>query len=143
MHVRGLHRPTPSNGAGARRSLDRLVNEAAEQITRFSPPQAFSASAADGLIIDIRSDDSRELHGVVPGSLHVPRTVLEWRVAVDSPWRNVYLGGLDERLILICDHGYSSILAASYPSLPADIESLRSASCRAQVLRSRPPREKQ
>jgi rhodanese-related sulfurtransferase len=49
----------------------------------------------------------------VPGSLHIPRTVLEWRIALDSPWRNVHLDGLDQRLILICDHGYSSILAAS------------------------------
>jgi rhodanese-related sulfurtransferase len=103
---------SPSEG-GARRSLERLVNEAAEQITRLSAPEAFSASADDGLIIDIRSQDTREVHGVVPGSLHIPRTVLEWRTAVDSPWRNRHLGGLDQRLILICDHGYSSILAAS------------------------------
>jgi rhodanese-related sulfurtransferase len=58
------------------------------------------------------SADARTLHGIVPGSLHIPRTVLEWRVALDSPWRNPHLGGLDQRLILICDHGYSSILAA-------------------------------
>lgn len=98
---------------GERLSLDGLVREAASQIARLSPPEAFSASAADGLIVDIRSADARELHGIVPGSLHIPRTVLEWRVAVDSPWRNVHLDGLDQRLILMCDHGYSSILAAS------------------------------
>lgn len=94
------------------RSLRRLVEEAARRITRFSPPEALSACAADGVIIDIRSDDARELYGVIPGSLHIPRTVLEWRIALDSPWRNRHLGGLDQRLILICDHGYSSILAA-------------------------------
>jgi rhodanese-related sulfurtransferase len=38
--------------------------------------------------------------------------VLEWRIAVDSPWRNHHIGGRDQQLILICDHGYSSILAA-------------------------------
>jgi rhodanese-related sulfurtransferase len=94
------------------RSLRHLVEEAARRITRFSPPEALSACAADGVIIDIRSHDARELHGVIPGSLHIPRTVLEWRIALDSPWRNLHLGGLDQRLILICDHGYSSILAA-------------------------------
>ena len=26
--------------------------------------------------------------GVIPGALHVPRTVLEWRVDPSSPWRN-------------------------------------------------------
>jgi rhodanese-related sulfurtransferase len=69
--------------------------------------------AAGGVIIDIRSSDALVLHGVIPGSLHIPRTVLEWRVALDSPWRNRYLDGADQQLILICDHGYSSILAAA------------------------------
>lgn len=103
----------PSNGSGERLTLARLVNQAAAHITRFSAPEAYSASAADGLIIDIRSQDARELDGIVPGSLHIPRTVLEWRIALDSPWRNVHLAGPDQRLILLCDHGYSSILAAS------------------------------
>ncbi len=94
-------------------ALDRLVNEATARITRLDAPEAFLASAADAVIIDIRSQDSRELYGVIPGSLHIPRTVLEWRVAVDSPWRNAHLGGLDQQLMLICDHGYSSILGAS------------------------------
>jgi rhodanese-related sulfurtransferase len=93
-------------------SLERLVEEAAQRITRLAAPEAFSAAAAGGVIIDIRSQDARELYGVIPGSLHIARTVLEWRVAVDSPWRNRHLGGLDQQLILVCDHGYSSILAA-------------------------------
>jgi rhodanese-related sulfurtransferase len=111
--------PKSSPAAGRSRrfgsgSLDRLVEDAADRIARLTPEEAFSAAAIDGVIIDIRSQDARELHGVIPGSLHIPRTVLEWRVAVDSPWRNPHIGGLDERLILICDHGYSSVLAAGY-----------------------------
>ncbi len=94
-------------------SVDRLIEEAAERITRFEAPDAFRAAAGDAVIIDIRSEDARELRGVIPGSLHIPRTVLEWRVAVDSPWRNPHLGGLDQQVILICDHGCSSVLAAS------------------------------
>jgi rhodanese-related sulfurtransferase len=101
---------TPSEGPG--RSLNGFVEEAAKQITRFSALEAFAACAADGVILDSRSEDAREGHGVIPGSLHIPRTVLEWRVALDSPWRNAHLGGPDQLLILICDHGYSSILAA-------------------------------
>jgi rhodanese-related sulfurtransferase len=112
-HSLSLPRPKPSNGRGGRLSLEGLISGATAQITRFSAPEAFSASVADGLIIDIRSQDARKLSGVVPGSLHIPRTVLEWRIALDSPWRNVHLGGIDLRLILVCDHGYSSILAAS------------------------------
>jgi rhodanese-related sulfurtransferase len=94
-------------------TLDRLVDQAAKRVTRLEPSAAFAASRADGLIIDIRSHDARELDGVIPGSLHIPRTVLEWRVALDSPWRSAYVGGLDQQLIVICDHGCSSVLAAS------------------------------
>ena len=116
----GIERLLASNGAAGHGSLDRLIEDAARRITRLTPPDAFSAAAidagsdgdGDGVIIDIRSQDARERHGVVPGSLHIPRTVLEWRIAVDSPWRNPHLGDVDQRLILICDHGYSSILAA-------------------------------
>jgi rhodanese-related sulfurtransferase len=113
VHALGQPISEPSDGRGERRSLECLVNEAAEQITRFSAPETFSASAVDGVIIDIRSQDARELYGVIPGSMHIPRTVLEWRIALESPWRNRHLGGRDQQLILICDHGYSSILAAS------------------------------
>jgi rhodanese-related sulfurtransferase len=103
----------PYDRDGECRSLDGLLRAAAARITRFHAAEAFSACAADGVIIDIRSQDAREVHGVIPGSLHIPRTVLEWRIALDSPWRNVHLGERDQQLILICDHGYSSILAAA------------------------------
>ena len=46
----------------------------------------------------------------------MPRTVLEWRVA-SSEWANPELIG--KRLILICEHGLSSVLAASALVVPA------------------------
>lgn len=101
-----------ASDASTRSLLDRLLEEAARRITRLTAPEAYAAAAGDGLLVDIRSQDARDLHGAIPGSLHIPRTVLEWRVAVDSPWRSAHVGGTDQRLILICDHGYSSILAA-------------------------------
>jgi rhodanese-related sulfurtransferase len=54
--------------------------------------------------------DKRERDGAVPGAHHVPRTVLEWRVA-SRDWTNPELTG--KRLILICDHGFSTVFAAS------------------------------
>jgi rhodanese-related sulfurtransferase len=63
--------------------------------------------------VDIRSDAQRARDGVVPGSLHLPLTVLEWRVDPTSPWRNPHVGGLERRLVVLCDHGYSSSLAAA------------------------------
>ena len=62
-------------------------------------------------MIDIRSDSARECDGVVPGAVHVPRTVLEWRLDPSSEWRNPHVAP-DGPLVLLCDHGWSSSLAA-------------------------------
>jgi rhodanese-related sulfurtransferase len=88
-------------------TLDELIDAAAARIRRYTPVEA---AAADAVLVDIRSQDARERDGAIPGAHHVPRTVLEWRLASDA-WRNEELDG--RRLILVCDHGYSSILAAA------------------------------
>jgi rhodanese-related sulfurtransferase len=43
----------------------------------------------------------------------VPRTVLEWRLDPEGEWRSPYAPGLDTRVVVICDHGYSSSFAAA------------------------------
>jgi rhodanese-related sulfurtransferase len=88
-------------------TLDEQFAAAAARIRRYTPAEA---RAADAAIVDIRAQDARERDGAIPGAYHVPRTVLEWRVASDE-WRNTELDG--RALILVCDHGYSSVLAAS------------------------------
>jgi rhodanese-related sulfurtransferase len=99
--------------AAASRTLDELLLAAEERIRRLPPAEAFTAVTEGALLIDIRSDLDRERDGIVPGSLHIPRTVLEWRLAPDSHWRNPHVGDLGQRILLICDHGCSSILAAA------------------------------
>jgi rhodanese-related sulfurtransferase len=94
----------------ARRTLDELLREARAKIERFAPGDAWTATQEGALIVDTRVDRSA---GVVPGSLHVPVSVLQWRVDPDSAWRNPHVGGLDTHLILICDQGESSSLAAA------------------------------
>jgi rhodanese-related sulfurtransferase len=91
-------------------TLDDLLASASARIRRYTPHEAHAAAQHGAVIVDIRSQDVRERDGVIPGAVHVPRTVLEWRVASDD-WRNRRLDG--QRLILVCDHGCSSILAAA------------------------------
>jgi len=96
------------------RSIDQFLAEARARIVRFAPEAAWELSRAGGaLIVDLRSSDERRRDGIVPGSLHVPRTVLEWRVDQGSGWSNPDLDGRERRLILLCAHGYSSSLAAA------------------------------
>ncbi len=97
----------------SRRTLDELLDQARARIERLEPADAWVAAQAGALLIDIRSDADRERDGIVPGSLHIPRTVLEWRVATDSSSRNPSVGGLDRQLVLVCNHGFSSSLAAA------------------------------
>ena len=92
-------------------SLDELFERAAAAIRRYLPEEARAAAEHDALLVDIRSADARRRDGVIPGAVHVPRTVLEWRTEPGGEWRNALLDG--RRLILVCDHGYSSVLAAA------------------------------
>ena len=96
-----------------RQTLDQLVDEARARVTRYEPNAALAAVDGGALMIDIRSHFDRQRDGIVPGSLHIPRTVLEWRLDPDSAWRNPHIGNLDQELILLCDHGCSSLLAAA------------------------------
>ncbi len=98
--------------SGTRRTIDELLAAAREALERLEPHAAHDAVGRGALLVDIRQDTSRLRDGVIPGALHLPRTVLEWRVDPDSPWRNPHVGGLERQLILVCDHGYSSSLAA-------------------------------
>jgi rhodanese-related sulfurtransferase/SAM-dependent methyltransferase len=100
------------SSATGRRTVDDLVAEARDAIECLTPEQAWTAALAGARVIDIRSDSARTRDGIVPGSFHIPRTVLEWRLDVSSPWRNEHFSSLDDALVLICEHGYSSSLAA-------------------------------
>lgn len=63
------------------------------------------------LLVDVRELVERETDGAIPGSLHVPRGLLEFKADPDSP---VYENDLDpeDRLILYCGTGGRSALAA-------------------------------
>jgi rhodanese-related sulfurtransferase len=97
----------------AGRTLAELLADASARIERLEPSDAHAAVEHGALVVDIRSDASRERDGVVPGSLHIPRTVLEWRLAPDSETRTPYVAGLEQRIVVLCEHGSSSVLAAA------------------------------
>src|SRR5215471_5484027 len=92
--------------------LDDLLATAEARISRLTPASAQAAAAEGALIVDIRDDGARERDGIVPGSLHVPRTVLEWRLEPGGRWRNPNVEP-DRWIVVICEHGYSSTLAAA------------------------------
>ena len=62
-------------------------------------------------LVDVRETVEREDDGVIPGSLDVPRGLLEFKADPESP---AYEDELvpDDRLILYCGTGGRSVLAA-------------------------------
>jgi rhodanese-related sulfurtransferase len=65
------------------------------------------------LLLDIRSDSQRAGDGVIPGARFVPRNVLEWRLDPACPHRDTAVARTDRRIVLLCDEGYQSSLAAA------------------------------
>jgi rhodanese-related sulfurtransferase len=63
------------------------------------------------VLIDLRSSDERRREGLIPGSVHIPRSVLEWRLDPDSGYSNPHVEQ-GQRVIVFCAHGFSSSFAA-------------------------------
>jgi rhodanese-related sulfurtransferase len=55
----------------------------------------------------------RAADGVVPHARFVPRNVLEWRLDPDCPYHDPALAQLDVHLVLMCNEGHQSSLAAA------------------------------
>jgi rhodanese-related sulfurtransferase len=99
--------------AMARTTIDDLLADARARLTRLGPQEARAAMQADALLIDIRSESQRAADGVVPGSIWFARNVLEWRLDPACAHRDPKLARRDVTLVLICDEGYQSSLAAA------------------------------
>jgi rhodanese-related sulfurtransferase len=100
-------------GTGVRVTVDELLAEARAGLVRLEPKQAFDACEGGDALVDVRSDSQRARDGVIPDAAVVPRNVLEWRLDPSSPHRDPELARHDRRVILICDQGYQSSLAAA------------------------------
>ena len=95
-------------------TVDELLSAARSRLLRLDPAAARDAVAAGALLIDIRSERQRERDGVVPGTRFVPRNVLEWRLDPASGHADPAVGGdVNRHVILFCDEGYQSSLAAA------------------------------
>jgi len=93
-------------------TVDDLLARARARIDRVEPKDAAAAVERGAVLIDIRSELQRERDGVVSGALFFPRNVLEWRCDPASDTHDPRVGGTDRRVIVMCDEGYQSSLAA-------------------------------
>lgn len=97
----------------ARATIDDLLEAARARLDRLDPQDAAEAVERGALLVDIRSEVQRGRDGVVPGATCHPRNVLEWRLDPESGHADPDVGGLDRQVVLMCDGGYQSSLAAA------------------------------
>lgn len=91
-----------------------LLAEARADLDRLTPAEvAALADEPDVVVIDTRQASDREAFGWIPGSVHLPRTVVEWRVDPASGYSDSAVSGWDQRLVVVCNDGYSSSFAAA------------------------------
>jgi MFS family permease len=101
-------RPVP-----LRRTAADLLAEAQRRIApRLEPTDALAAVREGAVLVDLRSHDERRHEGIIPGSIHIPRSVLEWRLDPDSGYSNPHVR-LEQKVIVFCSGGFSSSFAAA------------------------------
>ena len=96
-----------------RQTIDGLLAAARGRIDRLEPAAAFRAMAQGALLVDTRCTELRRETGVIPGSVHVPLSVLFWRLDPSSGSAEPTIADPERPVVLICAHGYSSSLAAA------------------------------
>jgi rhodanese-related sulfurtransferase len=92
--------------------IDRLVDSARAHLERVEPADLAAEVAAGALVVDIRPEVNRREEGELPGAVVIDRLVLEWRL---DPTSDACLpeAASDRRVILVCNEGYASSLAAA------------------------------
>ncbi|KAJ7267562.1 hypothetical protein B0H12DRAFT_1010296 [Mycena haematopus] len=99
------------------RGADVALAAARARLQRLTPAQAHEeliapAVGAPTFLVDIRSESARARAGGIPGSLIIERNVLEWRFDPRSDERLMIVDRYDLRVIVFCEDGTASSLAA-------------------------------
>ena len=111
----GLLRNAPTFGTPPPGStgIDDLLAAARSRLRRLSPQETFAAVERGAVLIDIRPAAQRAEFGEIPGAVIIERNVLEWRLDPRSDARLPFADSYDLEVIVTCQEGYTSSLAAA------------------------------
>jgi rhodanese-related sulfurtransferase len=92
-------------------SASGIVASAKAEIREVLPEQVEDLLEAGAVLLDVREHDELVRDGMIPGSLHAPRGLLEWCV---DPQSSTFITALhpERPVILYCRSGNRSALAA-------------------------------
>src|SRR4051794_9026397 len=103
-----------SSKFAGRLKVEDLLDEARANLARLTPAQARTAAErGDAVVVDIREEERRARDGRVPGAVEIARNVLEWRCSPESEWRDERVCDPERILVVMCNEGYQSSLAAA------------------------------
>lgn len=94
-------------------AIDKLLAQARNGLDRVQVEDLADEVSRGAILIDIRPLEQRLGDGDLPGATVIDRNVLEWRLDPSSPHRLPMATSADVRLIIVCNEGYSSSLAAA------------------------------
>lgn len=94
-------------------AIDGLLAAARAGLDRVQPGDLAAEMAAGALVVDIRPIEQRRRDGGLPNALVIDRNVLEWRLDPTSPHHIPEMSDPDRRVVVVCNQGYSSSLAAA------------------------------
>ena len=90
-----------------------LLEAARKGLDRVQPADLASEIAAGALVVDTRPIEQRHRDGDLPGALIIDRNILEWRLDPTSSDHIPEVTDASRRIIIVCNEGYSSSLAAA------------------------------
>src|SRR5256885_3906010 len=85
-----------------------MLAAARARLRRLTPAEAAAAVRAGRILVDTRDGDVRDRDGRIPGAVHIPLSVLEWRGDPAPGDQSAALPGHQDDLLLICHQGSSS-----------------------------------
>jgi rhodanese-related sulfurtransferase len=95
------------------KTVDDLLAEARSTLERVTAQQARDELELGALLVDVRTSEQRVEHGEIAGAIPIGLNVLEWRLDPASEWRIPSATDHDVRVIVFCQEGFSSSLAAA------------------------------
>jgi rhodanese-related sulfurtransferase len=104
--------PVPDGEQDDGSRIGRLLHDARRDLDRVRPEDLAAEVAAGALVVDVRPSGQRDRDGELPGALVVDRNVLEWRLDPTSPHRVPGMDDPGRRVVVVCNEGYASSLAA-------------------------------
>ena len=93
--------------------IDQILETARTRLARLDPHEVHRAMRHGAVLVDIRPAAQRAEHGEIPGAIVIERNVLEWRLDPRSSARLSFATGYHLEVIVTCQEGYTSSLAAA------------------------------